>query len=114
MKNAVTLLLLCIVATSCVNKDKLKQEIKDELRKEIYSGKFVEKGNGNNFYCEYASIGNHTYEIHHSTLNCPEIKSGVLRNWRYTKAEDSNLFCHVCMSDNLIDIFNSKYSEYQK
>ena len=80
-KIAIGALAVCLL-TACtnINKDELKQEIKEDLRKEIsVTYPKVVKGDGSYFYNESISIGGNEYFIHHSTMQCPAIKNGVQR-----------------------------------
>ena len=80
-KIAIGALAVCLL-TACtnINKDELKQEIKEDLRKEISETyPKVVKGDGSYFYNEPISIGGNEYFIHHSTMQCPAIKNGVQR-----------------------------------
>lgn len=112
MKKCLLFLMSCLILTACNSyKEKIKEEILDELKSE----EVVQKGQGFYFYNEQISIGGEGYYIHHSTLECPAIKGGVKRNFTYTRAEDRNLFCSKCMDDALIDHFNkSFFSEKDK
>lgn len=68
----------------------------------------VIKGWGDRFYPEPISIGGNNYYIQHSTPNCPAINTGVQRGY-YKITKTDNIFCHKCMDDTLITIFNMKY-----
>lgn len=102
------LVISTFLLVSCTNKEKLKEEIKDEILNEILNNKKVIKGDGSNFYGEKISIGEHEYYIHHSTLDCPAIHSGVQRNW-YNQLEGYNTYCNICMDDYHITAFHKKF-----
>lgn len=86
---------------SCVDKEQLKLEIKQELIAESDSTQQVTKGDGSVFYDEPIKVGSDDMYIHHSTLDCPRIQKGVLRNC-YKLDYYSNSFCNYCMDDDLI------------
>ena len=97
-----------------VDQQRLKAEIKEEIIKELENERNVVKGNGYYFYNEQVAIGEDGYYIHHSTLDCPAIKSGVKRDFTYSSLEDRNLFCPKCMNDALIEHFNKRYFSNKK
>ncbi|MCQ2094523.1 MAG: hypothetical protein MJY81_05975 [Bacteroidaceae bacterium] len=116
MKN-LALLFSLLILSACTNKEELKKEIKEELKNEIMnnaSETAVKKGDGTYFYDEPVGIAGETFKINHSTLKCPAIKGGVQRDYRFTakSARGRNLFCHICMDDHLIDVYNSQWSNY--
>lgn len=105
------ILLFSIITSmsSCGDKDQLKNQIKKEVLSEIgNNNSHLIKGDGSNFYGEPISIGRDDYYIHHSTLNCPLIQVGVQRNW-YKISESNNIFCHLCMNDDLITRFHKRF-----
>lgn len=109
-KIAIGALAVCFL-TSCtnINKDELKQEIKEDLKKEMAETyPKVVKGDGSYFYNESVSIGGDEFFIHHSTMQCPAIKNGVQRGC-YKLNGYNNTFCSHCMDDALINRFNAAY-----
>lgn len=100
-------LLCCHLLASCSSREQLKEEIKKEILNEARNY-HVPKGDGSKFYAEPFFIGNTEYYIHHSTLKCTSINSGVQRNW-YKFEESNNIFCNTCMDDNLITTFRDRY-----
>ena len=72
------------------------------------SPSIVEIGDGTNFYCEPVSIGKYEYFVQHSTMSCPKIEKGVLRNC-YQLDGYYNIFCPTCMNDWLISKFNKRF-----
>ena len=109
-KIAIGALAVCLL-TACtnINKDELKQEIKEDLRKEISETyPKVVKGDGSYFYNEPISIGGNEFYIHHSTMQCPAIKNGVQRGC-YKINCYYNTFCSHCMDNDLINRFNTAY-----
>jgi len=88
---------------SCVDKEQLKLEIKQELMAELDTTQQITKGDGTVFYNEPIKVGTDAMYIHHSTLNCPKIQKGVLRNCFYSSDFYSNTFCSYCMDDELIN-----------
>lgn len=114
MRKFIYLILTCGLLMACNNVD--KEQLKQEIIKELQENKpLCQKGNGWNFYNEQVCIGEDGgYYIHHSTLECPAIQSGVQRNFVYTNREDRNLFCSKCMDDVLINTFNETYFSKKK
>lgn len=111
-KIAIGALAVCLLAACTnINKDELKQEIKEDLKKEMAETyPKVVKGDGSWFYNEQVCIGSDGgYYVHHSTLKCPAIKNGVQRGFTYSSRQDRNLFCPKCMDDDLINTFNRYY-----
>ena len=64
-------------------------------------------GDGTHFYCEPTVIGDDIIVVQHSTLRCPKINKGVLRD-NVAKEQIRNYYCPECMSDELITIFNER------
>ncbi len=95
-----------LVLCSCVDKEQIKKEIKEDFKKELVTSldsmQMHIKGDGSNFYNEYVKVGSFEYDVHHSTLDCPRIQNGVTRNC-YKNDYYSNTFCSFCMDDELID-----------
>lgn len=74
MKKFIFLIVLSSIVSSCNSfKEKIKQEIIDELTE----SKEIEKGDSYHFYNEQIYMGEQGYYIHHSTLDCPAIIEGV-------------------------------------
>lgn len=90
---------------SCVDKEQMKKEIKEEIQEELVvsldSLQLQVKGDGSSFYNEPIKVGSDDMYIHHSTLKCPKIQKGVLKNCNYVDYY-SNTFCSFCMDDELI------------
>ena len=112
MKKVLWLFVICGLSACCnVHDDKLKKEIISELQSNECPT--VVRGDGNNFYAEPVYLGsssgyiNEIY-IQHSTINCPAIHNGAQRNC-YKLNGYSNTFCSVCMSDELITKWNSRF-----
>lgn len=74
---------------------------------EINSPRVV-AGNGRYFYGEPIMVGNSEYYIQHSISSCPKIRTGTKRGWIKIQ-NDANYFCPICMNNDLIDTFNSRY-----
>lgn len=98
--------LLMLMLCSCVDKEQIKKEIEAEIKNELVESlDSIQKqvrGDGSNFYNEPIKVGSDDMHIHHSTLNCPKIQKGVLRNC-YKLDYYCNTFCPYCMNDELID-----------
>lgn len=107
MRN-ITIIFCSVLLMSCTNREKIKEEIKEDILNEIQDRKKAIKGNGTNFYGEKISIDGEIHYLHHSSLNCPAIHSGIQRNW-YNQFENRNTFCNICMDDYLITKFNEKF-----
>lgn len=110
-------LIVVIAALACCscssNKDELKTEIRNELLKELSSKREIQPGLGTAFYPEPIFIGNMEYYIQHSRYNCPGIRTGVQRNW-HKKWEYCNIFCPVCMNEELMAKFKKIYFPEQR
>lgn len=96
------LIIPILIFCSCVDNQHLKEDIKQELVNEIDTVQHPQKGDGSYFYNEPIKVGSEDMFIHHSTLSCPKIQKGVLRNC-YKLDYYFNIFCPVCMDDKLID-----------
>ena len=113
MKKVLLLLAICtLAACNNVNKEELKKEIINEL-KSSNTQPSLKKGDGSNFYAEPTYLGSSgTYinekSIQHSTINCPAIKNGTQRNC-YKLDPYHNTFCSLCMSDELITMWNDRF-----
>ena len=113
MKKALLLLAIFgLAACNNVNKEELKKEIINEL-KSSNNQSTIKKGDGSNFYAEPVYLGSSgTYindiNIQHSTINCPAIKNGAHRNC-YKLDPYHNIFCSLCMTDELISMWNSRF-----
>lgn len=84
----------------------LKTEIKNEIQSES-GGRHLLKGDGTSFYNELVIMGDTEYYIHHSTLKCPKINGGVGLNV-HKLFFYNNLYCPLCMDNELIDVFYKK------
>lgn len=110
MKKVLLLLAICtLAACNNVNKEELKKEIISELKSANIQPS-VKKGDGSNFYAEPMALAStssyiNDYYIQHSTINCPAIRNGVQRNV-YKINGYYNTFCSLCMSDELITMWN--------
>ena len=111
MRKVLLLLFSFIAFASCnnVNKEELKKEIISELKSANIQPS-VKKGDGSNFYAEPMALAStssyvNDYYIQHSTINCPAIRNGVQRNV-YKINGYNNTFCSLCMSDELITMWN--------
>ena len=107
MNKILILLTACCALLACSNREKLKAEIKAELQKEMV----VNKGTGYYWYNEPIIRQNTEYFIHHSTLDCPAIKTGVLRGYYKRYREYYNYFCPKCMDDELITKWENEHEE---
>lgn len=114
MRKVLLLMFSFIAFVSCnnVNKEELKKEIISELKSANIQPS-VKKGDGSNFYAEPIYLGSSgTYineiSIQHSTINCPAIKNGTQRNC-YKIDPYNNTFCSLCMSDELITMWNDRF-----
>ena len=117
MKKFIFFIVLSCTVSSCNSfKEKIKQEIIDELNElnELNESEEVKKGNGYHFYNEQIYLNELGYYIHHSTLDCPVIVGGVQRDYDYTYDATKNLFCPKCMNDALIDHFNKRHLPEKK
>ena len=112
MKN---IFLLIVIGTFCacnnINKEELKKEIISELK--ANTQQTLKKGDGSHFYSEPVYLGSsgtfiHEVDIQHSTINCPAIRNGVQRNCYKLNPYD-NTFCSVCMTDELITMWNNRF-----
>lgn len=100
-----------LTACTNINKEELKKEIKENLKNEMDDTiPKVVKGDGSVFYNEPHTIYDRVYYTHHSTLKCPFIKGGVQRGYTYNNFFQ-NLYCPVCMDDNLISLFERMYKK---
>lgn len=109
MRKVLLLMFSFIAFASCnnVNKEELKKEIISELKSANIQPS-VKKGDGSNFYAEPLFLGGsnvNDYCLQHSTINCPAIRNGVQRNV-YKLNGYNNTFCSLCMSDELITMWN--------
>lgn len=87
------MIVIAVLFTSCTGKT---------------SHKRTRIGDGTHFYCEPIKIGSDSYGVQHSTLNCPKINKGVMRD-SYNKKEVANIYCPECMTDELITIFIERH-----
>lgn len=112
-----TLIAISLLIGACTNQEKLKNELKEEIKKELQvepkKKPYITKGDGSHFYSEPISIGGESYNIHHSTLACPYIQNGVQRDC-FKIDYYHNIFCSVCMDNNLIDTFNERNNDKMK
>ena len=115
MRKVLLLMFSFIAFASCnnVNKEELKKEIISELKSANIQPS-VMKGNGSNFYAEPMALAStsrnvNDYYIQHSTINCPAIRNGVQRNCYYKLDPYNNTFCSLCMTDELISMWNSRF-----
>lgn len=105
MKIYFLLAFACNIIISCnAYTENLKKEIISELKEDTRS---FTKGSGYHFYNEPTSIDGEVYYIHHSTLECPNIKNGIQRNC-YKLDPYYNLFCSHCMDNDLITLWNDR------
>ena len=70
-------------------------------------------GDGTHFYCEPILFGDEILSVQHSTLSCPKINKGVMRD-KHPKEELINLYCPECMTDELITIYIERYYPNKK